>query len=183
VAAARTFWRHAVRPCVQVEGTDGSGKTTLVTELSRLTGLALVPTEDPPRTWAECLGRVGVRCGPGLLCDRSSGLVSELVYGPVLRGGTIAPEDEMWRVVRSILHAVTFVHCRPPEDLLWPTFRASEHPDHVKAVTKNSEALLRRYDEVMARIGREGGRVLRYDRTCQSVESLASWIMKGDRDA
>lgn len=164
VDTARVFMEGLLRPCVHVEGPDGSGKSTLVDSIVAATGLRKIPTDDPPSSWEECLSRVGKRLDPGIVCDRSSGLISELVYGPVLRGSTIVDEEEIWWVVRSIVHAVKFVYCRPPEFALSLEFRTGESPSHVSQVKSNLGRLSRRYDEVFERLYREGAQVIRYDR-------------------
>jgi hypothetical protein len=176
VEQARDFYSSLLLPCVHVEGVDGSGKTTLAGWLARERGLALVPTDDPPFTWAECLGRVQLRVGTGVVCDRSSGLISELVYGPVLRGGTITPESELWQVAASLANAVTFVYCRPPVHELRPTFRDSEDPDHVRGVRQRVVDLVDRYDRVMARLAATGATVVRYDRTAQGLGEVLECV-------
>ncbi len=186
--SARSFMRSLLLPCVYVEGPDGSGKTTLIGELANvlpsrypalLPGMTLVPTDDPPKSWDECLARIQRRLAPGLLCDRSSGLLSELVYAPVLRGGVLAPggEGEMWGMVESLLHAVTFVYCLPSLDSLDPTFRPEEDPAHVKLVKAKSRELLARYDEVMARVSSMGGRVVRYDFMRDTPEEVSACVV------
>lgn len=174
VLAAGAFWSRVLRPTVYVEGPDGSGKSTLVGVISadRGPGPSTVETEGPPATWVECLRRIDARVAPGLLCDRSSGLVSELVYGPVLRGGVLAPggEDELWRLVGSVKHAVVFVHCRP--DRLEPRARPGEDPEHLRAVGANLGRIRDRYDEVMLRVASMGARVVRYDRSPRSLEEV-----------
>ncbi len=174
--SARGFLRRSLRPCLHLEGTDGSGKTTLASWLAREGGYDLVDTEGPASSWEECLARVGRRLDPGSVCDRSSGLVSELVYGPVLRGGCLADEGDYWRLVRQVLHAVAFVYCRPPDGAVAPTFREGEDPTHVRGVVDNRARLLARYDEVMAKVSALGGRVVRYDWTRQSPEEVLSCV-------
>jgi energy-coupling factor transporter ATP-binding protein EcfA2 len=173
---AGEFMEKSTRPCVHVEGPDGSGKSTLVPELARIMGLDVVPTDDPPKSWDECLGRIERRIEPGLVCDRSSGLVSELVYGPVLRGRTITDEEDIWSMVRSVVHAVVFVYCRPPSDRIRPTFRDGEDPEHVRGVLERSDALVNRYDDVMSRLSRMGVRIVGYDWTRQTVEEVARCV-------
>jgi hypothetical protein len=175
---ASSFLRGAVRPCVHVEGVDGSGKTTLVRDLAGTLGLEVVPTDGPPATWDECLGRVARRVRPGVLCDRSSGLVSELVYGPVLRGRVVAPggEEEVWRLVRSVLGTVTFVYCQPPWPRVRPGSRPGEDRGHLRAVRRNLKTLAARYDYVMAEISRAGGQVVGYDWTRQTPAGVARWL-------
>jgi len=177
VTLARGFLKQVTRPCVHVEGPDGSGKSTLVHPMSELTGLRIVPPEDPPGSWDECLARISRRILPGLLCDRSSGLVSELVYGPVVRGRTITDEDMVWKVARAVSHAVVYIYCRPPRESMQPLFRDEEDPDHVSAVREKFDDLVDRYDEVMARLSLEGARVIRYDWTQTTVEEVTSCVV------
>lgn len=181
VQFADGFMRRSVLPCVHVEGVDGSGKTTLVHELRRsvdarissMERMRVVETDGPPTSWSECLARVSRRILPGVVCDRSSGLVSELVYGPVLRGGTLEDEGEVWSVVASVVGAVSFVYCRPPRRLLSHAPRDGEDRRHVEAVDGNLSALCDRYDEVMSRIVQMGGTVVEYDRTSSTPERVA----------
>lgn len=173
---AKGFCRSLLEPCIHVEGVDGSGKSTLARSLHEGLGLGLIQTDDPPSSHGECLDRVHLRVPPGFVSDRSSGLISELVYGPVLRGGTIGPEGEYWDLLSSVIHAVTFVYCRPPFDLLRPKFREGEDPDHVSGVKKNLGGLLERYDFVMTRVSRMGGRVIRYDYTRQTPPEVIECV-------
>ena len=176
VEVAGRFMRDLLRPCIHVEGPDGSGKSTLVDSLEVIMNLDRRPTQNPPRDWPDCLGRIIDRIAPGIVCDRSSGLVSELVYGPVIRGGTCTPEDRIWGVVASLAHAVTFVYCRPAANLIVPTWREGEDPDHVAKVQLKATNLIERYDEVMARVSSIGARVIRYDRDTMRPEEIARCV-------
>jgi hypothetical protein len=174
---AQEFLKRALRPCVHVEGPEGSGKSRMANSLARRLGLDLRPTQNPPATWSECEKRIRIRIEPGIVCDRSSGLVSELVYGPILRGKTVCPEPVLWSIVRETLHSVTYIYCRPPYVSMAPTVREGEDPDHVKACREESENLVCRYDEVFTRITQMGGRVIRYDWTSdQTNEEVARCV-------
>jgi hypothetical protein len=160
---AKGFLRSLLKPSVHIEGPDGAGKTTLYEVLKGHLGEG-VPTDDPPADQSECMRRVQARVRPGVVCDRSSGLISELVYGPVLRGGTLGPEDTYWDVVRAVIHAVVFVYCRPrkvPVESL--RFRGGEDRSHVQGVKEKYGELVERYDHVMSRVSALGGRVIRYN--------------------
>jgi hypothetical protein len=166
-----------VKPTIHVEGTDGSGKSTLVPILAKGLSCEVVPSEGPAKSWDDCLIRVGKRLRPGIVCDRSSGLVSELVYGPVLRGGCITQEDRMWDVVKIlIVHGVKFVYCRPPATRIKPEFFDDEAPEVVAGVKAKEAELLARYDDVMVTIEQIGGTIVRYDWTIDTVEDLIQCV-------
>jgi hypothetical protein len=170
---AGVFLEKLNSPCIHVEGADGSGKSHLVKQLVECGGM-YVPTENPPTSWGDCLLRVRQRISSGAVCDRSSGLVSELVYGPVLRGRTIESERKIWELLQKVIHAVTFIYCRPSKFRL--TSRPDESPEHVKAVEDNHEALVRRYDEVFDKMSCMGAKVIQYDWTSQSFDRLKSYL-------
>lgn len=174
---ARRFFRSIPRVTIYVEGTDGSGKSHLIESLGKLLpGHTTVPSDDPPESWVECLDRIYRRLPPGLLCDRSSGLVSELVYGPVLRNRYITEPENLLNTVRSLLYSVIFVYCRPPGGAIRPTFRDSENPEHVKGVLDRADQLLGKYDSVMSWLVRNGAQVVRYDWTSQTPEEVLSCV-------
>lgn len=177
---AEKFISRLKHPCLHVEGQDGSGKSKLVESLSRMMPeMELVPTEDPPSSWGECLRRIDSRIRPGILCDRSSGLISELAYGPVLRGGCVTDEATIWSMLEAIVHGVTFVYCRPPWTAIRPRFRQGEMPDHMRKVVERGMDLRVRYDEVMDRMRSMGAMVWSYDWTSDPVEDLVGKIRKG----
>ncbi len=163
-----------LKPCIHVEGVDGSGKSTLVESLAKEMELEIVETQDPPIDLGECRSRVEQRIRPGIICDRSSGLISELVYGPVLRDGVLGNYEDYWSMVKSIQYAVTFIYCRPPFDYLSVSFRTEETKKHVRAVNKNLKALYAQYDVVMSKLSALGARVVVYDWTSKSVWGLPS---------
>ncbi len=85
---------------VIIEGADGSGKTWLANELSRRLGMHLsfrvgdVPGRVETIDRREMLREVFASLSqtPGAILDRS--WTSELVYGPLKRGGSkLTPED------------------------------------------------------------------------------------------
>lgn len=182
VSRARHFMRRALLPCVHVEGPDGCGKSTLIPELKSLLGtddepVLVVPTEGPPHTYAECEDRIAQRIKPGIVSDRSSGLISELVYGPVLRDGVCGYEPDFWAIIRSLIGVVTFVYCRPPSEFLRPNFRPDEPDDFASEVLANMSTIAIKYDEVMQRVVSMGGRVIIYDRTSMIPEDIARCVV------
>ena len=159
--------------CIHVEGPDGSGKSTLVPILAARLGARVIGTSDPPTSRSECYDRIKERIVPGVVCDRSSGLVSELVYGPTLRGRTLIEESELWSIISSLVHAVRFIYCRPPDGRFIVKHRDGEAKEHTDAVTEKHLQLVSRYDEVIEEIRRLGGTVIKYDWTSTNVEEIA----------
>lgn len=170
-SVAEAFYRRLSMPTVHVEGPDGGGKTTLVKSIMKMNlGFDLVPTDGPPADWPDCLRRIERRIAPGLLCDRSSGLISELVYGPVIRGSTVVDEETLWGTARSLSRCVSFIYCRPK--VLSPRRRSGEDPTHCSAVEASLDRLRKRYDYVMETVQMLGCRVVRYDRDKMTVEEV-----------
>jgi thymidylate kinase len=169
---AMWFFSSINGPCIHVEGTDGSGKSTLVERIGRNEALDMLPTENPPKSWEECLRRIQLRVDTGIVCDRSSGLVSELVYGPVIRGATITAREEMEKVLLSLKHVVRFVYCRPPLDSIRHVAREDEDPEHVSAVEIKIVSLLSAYDRLFEWMEERGMEVIRYDWTTDDVNGV-----------
>lgn len=152
------FCKTTSEPTVYLEGPDGAGKTTLARSLER----EVTPSEDPPKSREECETRVARRIAPGLLCDRFSGLVSELVYGPVIRGSLMLEEEWAWGVLRAVSRCSVFVHCvgNVDADL---SFRETEDPEHVLRVRERHDKICTSYCEVFRKIRNLGATVLTYD--------------------
>ncbi len=174
---ASRFLIDLPKPCIHVEGPDGSGKSFLVKQLSKELGLAIAPTEDPPKSWNECLMRIQARIATGIICDRSSGLISELVYGPVIRGKMCVGEETVWQAVDSVIYAVTFIYCKPPVEKIDPSFRPSENYTHVRRVQERAIQLRARYDKVFIELVRRGAAVIYYDWTKQRIEELVECVV------
>ena len=163
---------------IHVEGTDGTGKSTLVPALADTLRLRIMPSEGPAKGWTDCVDRVQKRLVDGIICDRSSGLISELVYGRVIRGELCEAEYSFWLMVgHAIGKGVIFVYCRPPAELIQPNFFDDEDPKHVAGVKEQAAELLVRYDEVMLKVKAFGGKVVKYDRTRMTYSDLVTEIL------
>ena len=172
VELARGFFRGVLRPCVHVEGPDGAGKSLLVDRISKNVDLRLVGTEGPPSSWTECVKRVRARVTPGIICDRSSGLISEMIYGPVIRGRTLGPMYVMRELLLSLKHVVQFIYCRPPLDAIRHVPREGEDPTHISAVEVKMVSLLSAYDRMFEWMEECGMGVIRYDWTSDNEEEV-----------
>lgn len=156
------------RPPILVEGPDGAGKSHLAAALAKALNRPLMPTRGPLASYDENLKEFRRRLAPGIVADRSIGLVSELVYGPVLRGETMGDEDRYWRAAEAAALSAVLVYCRPPHDVIQrhcTEARKGEDPAHIEKVLKTIDTLVIRYDRVVARLEGMGWKVYRYDWT------------------
>lgn len=142
-----------------VEGLDNTGKTTLVKELVNRLG---IPSMIRVRPKAETEFRIDLlrvlTDGPWIM-DRHP-IISEMVYGPILRGGMVIEEDNLNALATLIDQSPMFIYCRPPDSVIL-NFGEREQMD---GVIDQAQILLARYDFVMQFIrSRLPDRVIFYD--------------------
>lgn len=138
-------------PVIVVEGMDNTGKSTLCDRLFR-TGKSVMTRSPGPQsevalknyyhTMVELAERTHF-AGFNFIFDRMS-LVSEEVYGRVLRGDSIFGKDwgKLWDDFIQTLDP-TFVYCRPPRARVLHTL--NQNPQ-MEGVVLRGEKLLNRYD-------------------------------------
>lgn len=167
-----------------VEGMDNSGKSTLAHELARATGRHVVHSPGhrltPPqlRDWAE--KSLFSPANPYIIYDRHP-VISESVYGPVLRGKSIFHETWLGRFVRRSFYEHVrplIIYCRPPVTDI-TDFRKPE----MDGVTDNALKLLSAYDGLIDELVDEGVRVLRYNYQVDEVDELLEQIERNAPDA
>jgi len=133
---------------IVVEGFDNSGKSTLVRKLSNyLPNHRMAHSPGPLGFWlfdwvSDEFRRMTK--SPRVIYDRFP-LISEMVFGPILRGKTVFP-DYVWRFYwNSLLTFDPFlIYTRPTDDhLILDTLGARPQMD---GVTAHAPALLQAYD-------------------------------------
>lgn len=142
-----------------VEGMDNSGKSSLIErlKLARFGSVVRKLTQGTPPTTAMTYEycdelvdtaedfALGIDTTP-IIFDRHS-LVSEMVYGPTLRGGSVI-SDAQWKAYWSWVPpgVVTTIYCRPPDG------RVLDFGDRFQAdgVRERASALLDAYDRFFA---------------------------------
>lgn len=166
-----------------VEGMDGTGKTTLLdTLLARLPDMKPhakaarsvegphLPTLDhwvveDTKTLAEA---------PMSIYDRHP-LVSEPIYGPVIRGGVPGLFQQSWWVgamTAEVAHHALLIYCNPPLPQVQTNLRRD--PDNqMKGVIERAPDLYYRY---AAATNRWPGVQMRYDYTRNKVSTLLNMI-------
>jgi thymidylate kinase len=104
-----------------LEGPDGSGKTTLANKIKDQTGFMLLHRSHQTDSNAESLfdeyAQV-IKAGKNCIMDR--GWYSEMVYGPVMRGGSAITYPQMYELERMLAkNGALIIHCTAPEATLW----------------------------------------------------------------
>lgn len=135
-----------------LEGMDNSGKTTLANQLkdklpnhyvSKLSKNGK-PTDEQLNTLLRDLCVNDYAHQPVIL-DRFS-LISELVYGPLIRGFNFYGNKGNWEILLHYIHSNPFylIYCRPPTKIIM-----SNMGEQMGGVIRKSTSLIDRYDEVM----------------------------------
>jgi len=157
---------------VIVEGPDGSGKTTLLRMLREQTKTYfwIASSSGRPKTYRELQDAVHwiSQCAylkMPVVCDRFP-LISESVYGPVIRGTSLL--DEMSRKEQAaaselLAHSVDrIIYCRPPEPVIRDNIKIRPQ---MQGVSEKLKELLHRYDDLMDSLRDDNLFVYHYDYT------------------
>lgn len=143
------------------EGMDNSGKTTLISTLKRIHGDAIEVIKPPgpfkdSKELKDWMGPEMDKCRTfqydnGMIIYDRFPIISELVYGPIVRGESMVTGplfDETFRDLTSAAFPVTIIYCRPPDEKILD-FGIREQMDGVR---EKSLELLYGYDELMSEI-------------------------------
>lgn len=145
---------------VLVEGMDNSGKTTLIRRLERMLCLEYIhsvyePTEEGQAKFIEgVFTQIDVIAGPnhkktGVVLDRIS-LVSELVYGPILRHGSVLQPRTHQRLLDKLwTYDPIIIYCRPTTETIISNIHEREQ---MAGVAEKAAELVVQYDNVMSSI-------------------------------
>lgn len=145
------------------EGFDNSGKTTLLNRLSQEFNIPVTHSPGHKVDMRDSLLQILFESKrQDTLRDRIC-LISEEVYGKILRGKSEFDSDSKvwWKLLIDCKPVIIF--CRPHNDNIFNTLDVREQMD---GVMKHRTDLLRRYDEVMEYIKNEYGQdlqILDYD--------------------
>lgn len=136
---------------VILEGPDGAGKSTLGTYLASQTGRPLLHSpgvtqgELEMKAWALRMLTSPLR--DSLILDRFP-LVSELIYGPVLRNKALIsryhPLHTAWHRIPT-----TLIYCRPPIDVIREAVIAKGESQQLLA---NLPDIIKNYDQLISEL-------------------------------
>lgn len=137
-----------------LEGPDNAGKTTLANKMCKLLDIPYIQGSPHPPKNEEALSdryQTVINYGGLAIYDRNP-MISEMVYGYVLRDRDITPAKEALEML-CIRHSPIFIYCRPKDSVLFDidrlNFRPDETPEHIEKIKDNHYDIIKRYDEVM----------------------------------
>lgn len=157
---------------IVVEGPDNSGKTTLAQVLTRYLKGCYVKTElRPVRSPLEVYAyhnvlRAADSYAGNVIADRHH-IISEPIYGNLLRNGHCIPDD----IIRYCASEIFAIYCRPPT----PVIMVKNGREQMDGVEDNLEEIIRAYDQAMLRLPFR--QVVQYDFTTQSSIDLCKTIL------
>lgn len=169
-------------------GMDNSGKTTLVGEMSKVTGTPVIKspgpnlTPDEKKVWLLDQMAREKAFAYSVIFDRFLPL-EEMVYGKVLRGDPMFTLDDPFMESLKELNPI-IIYTRPPRECIFNFGDREQMP----GVVEEKEKLLAAWDDLMWILMTRGWKVYPYDYTTgQGIEdlmtSIADQIMKEIRDS
>ena len=128
-----------------IEGMDNTGKTTLAKELADRLGYTYVSGGGPEvGTFKGALSRMRLAM-PNKVQDRT--WISELVYGPIVRGKFGITDEEVMEFIRFHReYNIVLIYARRPLERILETLHEREQMD---GVIKYASELVSRYDYYM----------------------------------
>lgn len=159
---------------VIIEGTDGSGKTTLIENLRNSTKryFAIIrastyPPDGRGRPYMKAANEFHNLYPGDVILDRYHA-ISENIYGPLLRG-TIPQTIET--IMFDLLEVDLIVYCRPPAHIIRKTVLQNTQ---MEGVIEKTNTLIERYDDFMDKLRVKGKNVLHYDWTDQPLSVVSN---------
>ena len=168
-------------PIIAVEGMDSSGKTTLISQLrqtdhsfwciSRSKPIKTIRELDSFLSWLDALPHDQL-----IVLDRHP-LVSEKVYGPLLRGKDLTenldPDIISTHLGGGLSRLIRVIYCRPPSSVIKSNLWKNPQLD---GVPENFLTLLTRYDNVMALLKMGGIPVIYHDYTSETDNHISHYL-------
>lgn len=139
-------------PVIICEGPDGSGKSTLAAHLGAAFSLPVYPTMGPPKTAFDLVKRVkNILSEDNVIFDRFT-LISEMVYGPILRDTHVY--DISWLNRLSDPGKYLVIYCRPSDDTILNTpvpVKPHKPKPHIRDVIAQRKRIIEQYDYIMSK--------------------------------
>lgn len=159
---------------VIIEGPDGSGKSTLISQLRASTELYchVLSTSGPPPGFNAVIEELGWLANfPRslfLICDRYR-LISETIYGPILRGKSLVGAFNMHLIAEAEVDAI--IYCRPRLETIVENVRRTKAAQ-LSGIWEHLGEIVQAYDELFDFISDSETRVINYDYEHQNHTQL-----------
>lgn len=138
-----------------IEGMDNTGKSTLAKKLSLKFNLKIIKSSGPPEDKESWIKKIHYsidqsKKGINFIYDRHP-LISEYVYGPILRGKNLLDNEEGNQLWKEFIEIQPFIiYCRPP---IFCIIKYGERKQ-MNGVIKNTNLLVRAYDSFIAEVSK-----------------------------
>lgn len=134
-----------------IEGPDGSGKTTLAEKLHKQTKYPIVHMSQPNSEEEKklMLGEYlqTVRNGKNMIFDRC--WYSEMVYGPIMRGGSAISYPDMYMLEEQLAKAgAIIIYATGPKAALWQ--RCQKRGEDYITARSDFNAICENFDKIMS---------------------------------
>lgn len=166
---------------IVVEGPDGSGKTSLIQRARQeITGKyfnIISHSCRPLYPWqiSEAVAILPAYAQTPTLLDRHP-LISEPIYGPILRGESLVPGQWKDPILRRNYLGMTvsrLIYCRPPADQI---LRNLNSRPQLAGVRECLESLIRAYDNEIQVLGEGGIPIIHYNHLMENGIDLPSLL-------
>lgn len=160
---------------VVVEGCDGAGKTTLIEQAREGQReryfLTVRASRYPPnlKTAFQYLQWIKHQRDFDLLLDRIH-FISDRVYGPILRNEDLFKEMPLDFGLQEVS---VIVYCRPPLETILSNVALT---NQMVGVSDHTEALYKKYDELMLSLQMRGRKVVTYDYTSDDPKAFWRYV-------
>ena len=171
--------RNTLDKTIIIEGPDGAGKTYLGTFLKKELKRELHHTGGPSEAINIKLQALMVMNSKTIIFDRCP-VISELIYGEVLRGKSLISKKEANNYFTWIKLKTIIIFCRPPiETITGVNWLEKPHKSakHIEQVTDKILKIIYAYDEIIKKLRQKNLIVINFDRTIQSIELFKERIL------
>ncbi len=150
------------------EGPDGAGKSYTAEYISINTKIPVYHAGGPPATPEEAVFRAGKMLQlENQIFDRFP-IISEQIYGPLLRGSNPFTIDDLKRLPHLV------IYCRPSDETLKEVeliTKSHKKTDHVQAVKSKYQQIIEKYDGLMEHVTH-----IKFNRDTHSCAELAGLL-------
>lgn len=158
-----------------LEGPDNSGKTTLGQRLETALGVTLIHSTRPPAdaSSSDLIEHAVLQVEPRRVIMDRNYLISELVYGTILRGGPALGRERHLKLMNDMLELghILIIYCRPSADTILDNGNRQQMIGVIEAHGK----IISNYDRLMGQLGiLKGKNLIRFNYEEDDFKNLAT---------